>query len=136
MHQGPSVALQDVGSPVPMAGGAPEALGVLMWGGLGAGEQVVAAFPAGTQRAVLRLQAVREEDAGQYVCEALGEAGVTFDDTVLDVGCKSLLLLLELSPLLTLPAQLSLVAPQGSSCPQPLGFPAWGYPCSEKASQV
>ncbi|XP_010139814.1 PREDICTED: hemicentin-2-like, partial [Buceros rhinoceros silvestris] len=50
------------------------------------GEQVVAAFPSGTQRAVLRLQAVQEEDAGQYVCEALGEAGITFDDTVLDVG--------------------------------------------------
>uniref|UniRef100_A0A8C3KBL6 Ig-like domain-containing protein n=1 Tax=Calidris pygmaea TaxID=425635 RepID=A0A8C3KBL6_9CHAR len=46
----------------------------------------VAAFPPGTQRAVLRLQAVQEEDAGQYVCEALGEAGVTFDVTVLDVG--------------------------------------------------
>uniref|UniRef100_A0A8C0BAR6 Ig-like domain-containing protein n=1 Tax=Buteo japonicus TaxID=224669 RepID=A0A8C0BAR6_9AVES len=36
--------------------------------------------------AVLRLQALREEDAGQYVCEALGEAGVAFDGTVLDVG--------------------------------------------------
>ncbi|KAM7087896.1 LOW QUALITY PROTEIN: hemicentin-2 [Ciconia maguari] len=50
------------------------------------GEQAVAAFPAGTQHAVLRLQAVREEDAGQYICEALGEAGVAFDSTVLDVG--------------------------------------------------
>ncbi|NXP11725.1 HMCN2 protein, partial [Thinocorus orbignyianus] len=50
------------------------------------GEQVVAAFPPGTQRAILRLQAVREEDAGQYICEALGEAGVTFDVAVLDVG--------------------------------------------------
>uniref|UniRef100_A0A663N489 Ig-like domain-containing protein n=1 Tax=Athene cunicularia TaxID=194338 RepID=A0A663N489_ATHCN len=46
----------------------------------------VAAFPPGTQRAVLRLQAVQEEDAGQYVCEALGEAGVAFDSTVLEVG--------------------------------------------------
>ncbi|XP_026716212.1 hemicentin-2 [Athene cunicularia] len=50
------------------------------------GEQAVAAFPPGTQRAVLRLQAVQEEDAGQYVCEALGEAGVAFDSTVLEVG--------------------------------------------------
>ncbi|KAM6193100.1 hemicentin-2 [Sarcoramphus papa] len=50
------------------------------------GEQAVAAFPPGTQRAALRLQAVREEDAGRYVCEALGEAGVTFDGTMLDVG--------------------------------------------------
>ncbi|XP_054704630.1 hemicentin-2 isoform X1 [Grus americana] len=50
------------------------------------GEQVVAAFPPGTQRAILRLQAVREEDAGRYVCEALSNADVTFDGTVLDVG--------------------------------------------------
>ncbi|XP_072739134.1 hemicentin-2-like [Ciconia boyciana] len=50
------------------------------------GEQAVVAFPPGTQHAVLRLQAVREEDAGQYICEALGEAGVAFDSTVLDVG--------------------------------------------------
>ncbi|XP_010176901.1 PREDICTED: hemicentin-2, partial [Mesitornis unicolor] len=50
------------------------------------GEQPVAAFPPGTQRAVLRLQAVQEEDAGRYVCEALGEASVAFNDTVLDVG--------------------------------------------------
>ncbi|XP_075295707.1 hemicentin-2 [Opisthocomus hoazin] len=50
------------------------------------GEQAVAAFPPGTQRAVLRLQAVRQEDAGRYVCEALSEAGVVFDGTVLDVG--------------------------------------------------
>ena len=100
-----------------------------MRGGLGAGEQAVAAFPPGTQRAALRLQAVREEDAGRYVCEALGEAGVAFDGTVLDVGCKSLPLLLgatessSLSPLLSLPAQLLLAASQGSSCPHLLGFP-------------
>ncbi|XP_009950773.1 PREDICTED: LOW QUALITY PROTEIN: hemicentin-2, partial [Leptosomus discolor] len=50
------------------------------------GEQAVATFPLGTQRAVLRLQAVREEDVGQYVCEALSEAGIAFDSTVLDVG--------------------------------------------------
>ncbi|KAK2535403.1 Hmcn2 [Columba guinea] len=54
------------------------------------GEQAVAAFPPGTQRAVLRLQGVREEDAGRYVCEALGEAGVAFNDTELDVGYVSL----------------------------------------------
>nr|XP_010300774.1 PREDICTED: hemicentin-2 [Balearica regulorum gibbericeps] len=60
----------------------------IVWykGGLGAGEQVVAAFPPGTQRAILRLQAVREEDAGRYVCKALSDADVTFDSTVLDVG--------------------------------------------------
>uniref|UniRef100_A0A8U7NQ87 Uncharacterized protein n=1 Tax=Corvus moneduloides TaxID=1196302 RepID=A0A8U7NQ87_CORMO len=46
----------------------------------------MAAFPAGTQRAVLRLQAVRQEDAGRYDCEALGEAGVALDSTVLHVG--------------------------------------------------
>ncbi|KAM6400073.1 hemicentin-2 [Rhynochetos jubatus] len=50
------------------------------------GEQAVAAFPPGTQRAVLRLQAVQEEDAGQYTCEALSKAGVAFDSTELDVG--------------------------------------------------
>ncbi|NXK72500.1 HMCN2 protein, partial [Amazona guildingii] len=50
------------------------------------GEQAVATFPPGTQRAVLRLQAVREEDAGQYGCEGLSEAGVAFDSTELDVG--------------------------------------------------
>ncbi|XP_061867610.1 hemicentin-2 [Colius striatus] len=50
------------------------------------GEQAVATFPAGTQRAMLRLQAVQEEDAGQYSCQALGEAGVAVDSTVLDVG--------------------------------------------------
>ncbi|XP_069729285.1 hemicentin-2 [Phaenicophaeus curvirostris] len=50
------------------------------------GEQVVVTFAPSTQRAVLRLQAVREEDAGRYVCKALGEAGTAFDSTVLDVG--------------------------------------------------
>ncbi|XP_062361457.1 hemicentin-2 [Cinclus cinclus] len=50
------------------------------------GEQVVATFPAGTQRAVLRLQAAREEDAGRYGCQALGQAGTAFDSTVLHVG--------------------------------------------------
>ncbi|NWS40494.1 HMCN1 protein, partial [Probosciger aterrimus] len=50
------------------------------------GEQAVATFPPGTQRAVLRLQAVREEDAGRYGCEGLSEAGVAFDSTELDVG--------------------------------------------------
>ncbi|KAJ7414143.1 hemicentin-2 [Willisornis vidua] len=50
------------------------------------GEQEMATFPPGTQRAVLRLQEVREEDAGQFGCEALSEAGVAFDSTLLDVG--------------------------------------------------
>ncbi|XP_029816435.1 hemicentin-2 [Manacus vitellinus] len=50
------------------------------------GEQAMATFPAGTQRAILRLQEVREEDAGQFICEALSEAGVAFDSTQLDVG--------------------------------------------------
>ncbi|XP_065551612.1 hemicentin-2 [Lathamus discolor] len=50
------------------------------------GEQAVATFLPGTQRAVLRLQAVREEDAGRYGCEGLSEAGVAFDSTELDVG--------------------------------------------------
>ncbi|XP_071430396.1 hemicentin-2 [Pithys albifrons albifrons] len=49
-------------------------------------EQEMATFPPGTQRAVLRLQEVREEDAGQFGCEALSEAGVAFDSTLLDVG--------------------------------------------------
>jgi len=102
----------------------------------------VAAFPPGTQRAVLRLQAVRQEDAGRYVCEALSEAGVVFDGTVLDVGCKSLPPLLgpimcsSLSPLLSLAAQLPLAASQVSSCPsswvsQRSGVGAWslvGFP--------
>ncbi|KAM7033975.1 hemicentin-2 [Acridotheres tristis] len=46
------------------------------------GEQVMATFPAGTQRAVLRLQAAREEDAGHYGCQA----GTAFDSTELHVG--------------------------------------------------
>nr|XP_047909504.1 hemicentin-2 [Anser cygnoides] len=50
------------------------------------GEQEVAAFPAGSQRGVLRLQAVREEDAGPYTCQARGKAGDAFASTVLDVG--------------------------------------------------
>uniref|UniRef100_A0A8U8C9F5 Uncharacterized protein n=1 Tax=Geospiza parvula TaxID=87175 RepID=A0A8U8C9F5_GEOPR len=50
------------------------------------GEQALAAFPAGSQRALLRLQAVREEDAGLYSCRALGEAGIVSDSTVLHVG--------------------------------------------------
>ncbi|XP_050570610.1 hemicentin-2 [Cygnus atratus] len=50
------------------------------------GEQEVAAFPAGSQRGVLRLQVVREEDAGPYTCQARGEAGDAFASTVLDVG--------------------------------------------------
>lgn len=53
----------------------------------------MAAFPAGAPRAALRLQAVREEDAGLYGCQALGEAGIAFDSTVLHVGCKSCCLL-------------------------------------------
>ncbi|TRZ13268.1 hypothetical protein HGM15179_013842 [Zosterops borbonicus] len=50
------------------------------------GEQVMATFPAGTQRAVLRLQAVREEDSGLYGCHALGQAGSAFHSTLLHVG--------------------------------------------------
>ncbi|NXL95018.1 HMCN2 protein, partial [Alectura lathami] len=50
------------------------------------GEQEVAVFPAGRQRGVLRLQAVRFEDAGPYVCQARGEAGTAFASTTLDVG--------------------------------------------------
>uniref|UniRef100_A0A8C3NN22 Ig-like domain-containing protein n=1 Tax=Cyanoderma ruficeps TaxID=181631 RepID=A0A8C3NN22_9PASS len=46
----------------------------------------MAAFPAGTQRAVLRLQAVREEDSGLYGCHALGQAGSAFHSTLLTVG--------------------------------------------------
>uniref|UniRef100_A0A8B9PLS2 Ig-like domain-containing protein n=1 Tax=Apteryx owenii TaxID=8824 RepID=A0A8B9PLS2_APTOW len=51
-----------------------------------AGEQEVAASPGGMQRGVLQLQAVREEDSGEYICEALSEAGASFDGIVLDVG--------------------------------------------------
>ncbi|KAM9370790.1 LOW QUALITY PROTEIN: hemicentin-2 [Phaethornis superciliosus] len=50
------------------------------------GEQEVAAFPAGTRRAILRLQAVREGDAGSYVCQARGESGTASEGTALDVG--------------------------------------------------
>ncbi|OWK59760.1 Hemicentin-2 [Lonchura striata] len=46
----------------------------------------LAAFPAGGPRAALRLQALREEDAGLYGCQALGEAGTAFDTTMLHVG--------------------------------------------------
>lgn len=103
----------------------------MLMGGLGAGEQAVAVFPAGTQRAVLRLQAVREEDAGQYVCEALSDAGVTFDVTVLDVGCKSLLLLLgptehsSLSPPFSPRLSSCLLLPKAALAPAP-GFPSAG----------
>lgn len=48
----------------------------------------MAAFPAGSQRGVLRLQAVQEEDAGPYTCQAHGEAGDASASTVLDVGCE------------------------------------------------
>lgn len=67
---------------------------MLMWGSR-AGEQAMATFPAGTQRAVLRLQAVREEDTGTYGCHALGPAGTAFDSTVLHVGCESCWVLLR-----------------------------------------
>ncbi|XP_056361302.1 LOW QUALITY PROTEIN: hemicentin-2 [Oenanthe melanoleuca] len=50
------------------------------------GEQAVARFPAGTQRAVLRLQAARDEDSGLYGCQALGQAGTAFHSTLLHVG--------------------------------------------------
>ncbi|XP_030317358.1 hemicentin-2 [Calypte anna] len=50
------------------------------------GEQEVAAFPAGTRRAILRLQAVRERDAGSYICQARGESGTASEGTALDVG--------------------------------------------------
>lgn len=107
--------------------GVPWGTVVLTWGP-GTGEQAVATFPPGTQRAVLRLQAVREEDAGRYSCEGLSEAGVAFDSTVLDVGGKCLPLLscpTEPTSLLPLQAHLPLAAFQGSSCPQFLGFAAW-----------
>lgn len=55
----------------------------------------MATFPAGTQRAVLRLQAVREEDSGLYGCHALGPAGSAFHSTLLHVGCKSCWVLLR-----------------------------------------
>ncbi|XP_068771088.1 hemicentin-2 [Struthio camelus] len=50
------------------------------------GEQEVVTSPGGMQRGVLQLQAVREEDSGEYICEALSEAGVSFDSITLDVG--------------------------------------------------
>lgn len=82
-------------SPIPAPGPPPtpgdvknRVPGVLMGDIFGAGEQEVAAFPAGSQRGVLRLQAVREEDAGLYTCQARGEAGDAVASTVLDVGCE------------------------------------------------
>lgn len=48
----------------------------------------MATFPAGTRRAALQLQAVQEEDAGHFVCQALGEAGTASHGTLLDVGCE------------------------------------------------
>ncbi|XP_068012089.1 LOW QUALITY PROTEIN: hemicentin-2 [Melanerpes formicivorus] len=50
------------------------------------GGQALATFPAGTQRAALRLQAVQEEDAGQFVCQAQGEVGTASHGTLLRVG--------------------------------------------------
>ncbi|XP_054030144.1 hemicentin-2 [Dryobates pubescens] len=50
------------------------------------GGQALATFPAGTQRAALRLQAVQEEDAGQFVCQARGELGIASHGTLLRVG--------------------------------------------------
>ncbi|XP_062447296.1 hemicentin-2 [Rhea pennata] len=50
------------------------------------GEQELVVSPGGMQRSVLQLQAVRAEDSGEYICEALSEAGVSFDGVVLDVG--------------------------------------------------
>lgn len=43
----------------------------------------------GTQRGILQLQAVREGDAGEYVCEAISEEGVSFDAIMLEVGGES-----------------------------------------------
>nr|XP_032653549.1 hemicentin-2 isoform X2 [Chelonoidis abingdonii] len=50
------------------------------------GEEEVASSPPGAHRAVLRLQAVQEEDSGEYICEAVSEAGVSFDGILLQVG--------------------------------------------------
>ncbi|XP_023961842.2 hemicentin-2 isoform X1 [Chrysemys picta bellii] len=50
------------------------------------GEQEVASSPPGAHRAVLQLQAVQEEDSGEYICEAISEAGVSFDGILLEVG--------------------------------------------------
>ncbi|XP_025060802.1 hemicentin-2 [Alligator sinensis] len=50
------------------------------------GEQEVASSLPGTQRGILQLQAVREGDAGEYVCEAISEEGVSFDAIILEVG--------------------------------------------------
>lgn len=87
----------------------------------------MATFPAGTQRAVLRLQAVRQEDAGHYGCEALGEAGVALDSTVLHVGCKSCWVLLSAQACST--ALLSGSAP--ACCfPSLPGYPAGRCWCS------
>uniref|UniRef100_A0A7M4E7T3 Ig-like domain-containing protein n=1 Tax=Crocodylus porosus TaxID=8502 RepID=A0A7M4E7T3_CROPO len=51
-----------------------------------AGEQEVASSLPGTQHGILQLQAVREGDAGEYVCEAVSEEGVSFDAIMLEVG--------------------------------------------------
>ncbi|XP_030391158.1 hemicentin-2 isoform X2 [Gopherus evgoodei] len=50
------------------------------------GEQEVASSPPGAHRAVLQLQAVQEEDSGEYICEAVSEVGVSFDGILLQVG--------------------------------------------------
>lgn len=111
-----------------------------------AGEQAVAAFPAGSQRAVLRLQAVREEDAGLYGCRALGEAGIASDSTVLHVGCKSCRGMQVPQPLSQLPflAQLPFAALRGFPAGRcwclvqtqgsPAGIPSFGK--MQEAQQV
>lgn len=85
----------------------------------------MATFPAGTQRAVLRLQAAREEDAGHYGCQALGQAGTAFDSTVLHVGCKSCCISPSAFPLLSFPAQLPSAAFRASRVSQMGGVGAW-----------
>uniref|UniRef100_A0A8C6YKX8 Ig-like domain-containing protein n=1 Tax=Nothoprocta perdicaria TaxID=30464 RepID=A0A8C6YKX8_NOTPE len=50
------------------------------------GGQEVAASPGGARHGALRLQAVRQEDAGEYECEALSEAGAASRRVLLRVG--------------------------------------------------
>ncbi|XP_067398294.1 hemicentin-2 [Emydura macquarii macquarii] len=50
------------------------------------GEQEVASSPPGALRGLLQLQAVQEGDSGEYICEAVSEAGVSFDGIRLEVG--------------------------------------------------
>uniref|UniRef100_A0A8D0H9X7 Ig-like domain-containing protein n=1 Tax=Sphenodon punctatus TaxID=8508 RepID=A0A8D0H9X7_SPHPU len=50
------------------------------------GELEVPSSPSSAQGGILHLQAVQKGDSGEYICEAVSEAGTSFDAILLEVG--------------------------------------------------